>query len=220
MKYLKLVTLTTALVLSTSVNAAIISVDWQSAGDNLITKDTNNGLEWLDLTATSSRSYNDISSKLGADQEFDGWRYATTTEISGFFDSFGGDSNFYNGWSTQNNGLFDVIAPYWGDLMCEEIGCVQPGDGASSFITSESDPVYGTAWQRYGYLYDNVYDLLSATEDRVDLDSGPVSVDEAGNYRFGSALVRASVVPVPAAVWLFGSGLIGLIGVARRKAKI
>lgn len=30
-------------------------------------------------------------------------------------------------------------------------------------------------------------------------------------------VVGASVVPVPAAVWLFGSGLIGLIGVARRK---
>ena len=30
----------------------------------------------------------------------------------------------------------------------------------------------------------------------------------------------ASVVPVPAAVWLFGSGLIGLIGLARRKASI
>ncbi len=28
----------------------------------------------------------------------------------------------------------------------------------------------------------------------------------------------ASPVPVPAAVWLFGSGLIGLIGIARRKA--
>ncbi|MCP4042838.1 MAG: VPLPA-CTERM sorting domain-containing protein, partial [Gammaproteobacteria bacterium] len=26
-----------------------------------------------------------------------------------------------------------------------------------------------------------------------------------------------SAVPVPAAVWLFGSGLIGLLGVARRK---
>ena len=26
-----------------------------------------------------------------------------------------------------------------------------------------------------------------------------------------------TVVPVPAAVWLFGSGLIGLIGIARRK---
>jgi hypothetical protein len=28
----------------------------------------------------------------------------------------------------------------------------------------------------------------------------------------------AAVVPVPAAVWLFGSGLLGLVGVARRKA--
>ena len=28
---------------------------------------------------------------------------------------------------------------------------------------------------------------------------------------------RTSVIPVPAAVWLFGSGFIGLIGVARRK---
>ena len=29
----------------------------------------------------------------------------------------------------------------------------------------------------------------------------------------------ASVVPVPAAVWLFGSGLLGLVGVARRKSR-
>ena len=32
-----------------------------------------------------------------------------------------------------------------------------------------------------------------------------------------SAWVGAGVIPVPAAVWLFGSGLIGLVGVARRK---
>lgn len=33
----------------------------------------------------------------------------------------------------------------------------------------------------------------------------------------GSDWVGASPVPVPAAVWLFGSGLLGLVGVARRK---
>jgi hypothetical protein len=32
-----------------------------------------------------------------------------------------------------------------------------------------------------------------------------------------SGNVGGAVVPVPAAVWLFGSGLIGLVGVARRK---
>lgn len=30
-------------------------------------------------------------------------------------------------------------------------------------------------------------------------------------------LTLAAAVPVPAAVWLFGSGLLGLIGIARRK---
>ena len=30
-------------------------------------------------------------------------------------------------------------------------------------------------------------------------------------------LTAASVVPVPASVWLFGSGLLGLVGIARRK---
>jgi len=38
------------------------------------------------------------------------------------------------------------------------------------------------------------------------------------NYRLDDMVY--SPVPVPAAVWLFGSGLIGLIGVARRKARV
>jgi hypothetical protein len=32
-----------------------------------------------------------------------------------------------------------------------------------------------------------------------------------------SMTVESAVVPIPAAVWLFGSGLVGLVGVARRK---
>ena len=41
---------------------------------------------------------------------------------------------------------------------------------------------------------------------------GDIREGEAGAY------LSVSAVPVPAAVWLFGSGLVGLIGVARRKA--
>jgi len=37
------------------------------------------------------------------------------------------------------------------------------------------------------------------------------------NFISGSISPVVSTVPIPAAVWLFGSGLLGLVGVARRK---
>ena len=42
--------------------------------------------------------------------------------------------------------------------------------------------------------------------------------DSFDNCEFYISKIEFSVVPVPAAAWLFGSGLLGLIGVARRKA--
>jgi len=41
--------------------------------------------------------------------------------------------------------------------------------------------------------------------------------DNSGYAQFRVDAVSVSAVPVPAAVWLFGSGLLGLVGVARRK---
>jgi hypothetical protein len=43
---------------------------------------------------------------------------------------------------------------------------------------------------------------------------GTVSLDTNGNLTFAA---NASAVPLPAAVWLFGSGLMGLVGVSRRR---
>ena len=47
----------------------------------------------------------------------------------------------------------------------------------------------------------------------TDPDSGP-------SFYLSSTLgISLSPIPVPAAIWLFGSGLVGLIGFSRRKAK-
>lgn len=48
--------------------------------------------------------------------------------------------------------------------------------------------------------------------------SGSSAVPSGGAYTI-QLYAEASPVPVPAAVWLLGSGLIGLVGVARRKEK-
>lgn len=49
-------------------------------------------------------------------------------------------------------------------------------------------------------------------------ESTVVDWDFSGNVTGSSYSMTVTAVPVPAAVWLFGSGLLGLIGVARRKA--
>lgn len=58
--------------------------------------------------------------------------------------------------------------------------------------------------------------------NRDDAISVTFSVEAGKNYFFGAeasvgGYTGVSAVPVPAAVWLFGSGLLGLLGVARSK---
>lgn len=62
---------------------------------------------------------------------------------------------------------------------------------------------------------------LGAT-DVADLGGLPVSTTFGGKFHIDAATgtvayVGVSAVPVPAAVWLFGSGLVGLVGISRRK---
>jgi len=52
--------------------------------------------------------------------------------------------------------------------------------------------------------------------ERVDISSNPLRFTEV-RAKIDSITVSAAVVPVPAAVWLFGSGMLGLFGVLRRR---
>ncbi len=71
-----------------------------------------------------------------------------------------------------------------------------------------------------GTSYESEVELITKTfvEDALDL-----GVNGLVDLSLGRAVVdthiysTASVVPVPAAVWLFGSGLVGLIGYSKRK---
>lgn len=56
----------------------------------------------------------------------------------------------------------------------------------------------------------------------VTLQLGATTGGASGSFAdvfYDNVTIDVTAVPVPAAVWLFGSGLIGLVGVARRKLK-
>jgi len=80
---------------------------------------------------------------------------------------------------------------------------VAPGIGDSNFGG-------GTSEDRFFGVIDPLG--ISAIHIFNSVMSGGGSGIEVDHLQYGGALV-----PVPAAVWLFGSGLLGLIGIARRK---
>ena len=77
------------------------------------------------------------------------------------------------------------------------INCSSPGTltSAQAFSGITTTPIY-----------------VNAAAQNTSFASGSSSVDGV------TALFSTTVVPVPAAAWLFGSGLFGLLGIARRKA--
>ena len=72
---------------------------------------------------------------------------------------------------------------------------------------------------------DSVYNLsftFAHSADNLALNFSAIGLQGILDESWGLDNVQVAVapVPIPAAVWLFGSGLLGLIGVARRRKKI
>jgi len=72
-------------------------------------------------------------------------------------------------------------------------------------------------WSSTPYIDPDVPDLVYAFYTGTGAQSYSFKWQERRTWAVHDGDVGAAVVPVPPAIWLFGSGLIGLIGVARRK---
>ena len=72
------------LFFSAQSSAELIAVDLMSAGDQLLTRDTRTGLDWLDLTATLGLSVGDITDDAGG-WASRGFVYASTPQVQQLF---------------------------------------------------------------------------------------------------------------------------------------
>ena len=99
-------------------------------------------------------------------------------------------------------------------------GAWTPGNCDASWMGCESVTfAESTGFFSWSGVYDDAYTLwYSATVPEGDA-SGFGGVQYIVYYE-GIVLAAASEIPVPAAVWLLGSGLLTLVGVARRRGYI
>jgi hypothetical protein len=128
------------------------------------------------------------------------------------------------------------FAPFSGAI--EHTGRVQFNDSievgdftiraAADRPTDTSGFVVESTFGLEAILFDIANPIIEAFEDSLVIAANILVSPElaavlgneaAAGVDAGMALVTANstVVPVPAAVWLFGSGLLGLVGIARRK---
>lgn len=96
--------------------------------------------------------------------------------------------------------------------------------GSQSF-TDEEDTAGGVGPLMLfedGFLTEIKYDTQFGTNGGIFysfgsfFEGGDFGTSMGGDWNLGSVILPITAVPVPAAAWLFASGLLGIIGVARR----
>lgn len=230
MKMQKVIFLLASSIASLAAHAEIIDL-------GSITRDTNTGLEWLDVTETVNLSYNQVTAQMGSGGTYEGWRYATAAEFDQLVSSFGysavkkncqygvgycdtllsGDNqsieNFIrtlgdtlNLFYDSNNTAYDVSSNGAGYTF-GILGTSFSGSNITRASVADFEAVYRATQAPYSDSPDSVQTAYDVTRNK----------DYASKID-GSFLVRPSAVPVPAAAWLFGSGLLGLAGLSRKRA--
>ena len=122
----------------------------------------------------------------------------------------------------NTNAFFGVggIGPLDVDYRLDESGDVFPVTASLQFDGNPvefdfgSNPLLAGETSRWMFVGDPNNDLVTfggfgAQLLAVDMNGAQISIPFASYVTF---------IPIPAAIWLFGSGLIGLVGLARRKA--
>ena len=196
MKFVLMVTLLLlpAMFHSGNAYAGFVISDDVVFGTGSITLDTDTSLEWLDVTLSTNRTFEYVSSQFGTTGEFAGFRHATNSEIARFWLDAGipdiGSSTFANIVPAQS--LMDYI-------------------GSASFQDGIGDGRQALAIGAGGYRSD------------LDGVVGPKMIAIVGAFQWtnrsaatvGHWLVRddvsAASVPEPTSVAMWGIGVLGMM---------
>ena len=157
-----------------------------------VNPDAHSGTQVLKQFGIDAGSFQDLSASAGEEWVASAWAQ-----------SWAGDPN-------NNTGLMQLFFRDANDVnLCDPGGF----NACSQSVFDTSQPV--DTWVQ---LMTSAFAPTGTTTARIQLLLVPDANTPAGGALFwDDASLEVSAVPVPAAVWLFGSGLLGLVGVARRK---
>ena len=115
-----------------------------------------------------------------------------------------------SGWI--QNGAPDAIGLYENSSLLDSLsyeGVLSPfTEGDALTVSDNNTDIVSIA---------RILNGIDSNSNAADFQLGCITPGSSNIAGLGDCSSAVSTVPVPAAVWLFGSGLIGLVGLARRK---
>lgn len=230
--FFKKITIGLFLVLTTQIsNAAIITVDY--SGTINFDSGLSSDLQTLLPVGTSFTGSYTYDSSSAATQIYNSNDYSYTGIVSDFsiyFDSYYASLEG-TGMRFQNDTPTDTYLVAGGAYHPEASTNIDTNIVLSNYVSETINSGYHLYTMRLditdnsgnmlsdALLSQSVPDLTGTStsfmlEFKLDCCTGRTTV-------YGSidslSIASISTVPIPSAIWLFGSGLVGLIGVARRK---
>ena len=221
MKFWKLVVVTMALVLSANVKAALVSID---ADDFAVGTNIENAWAGVTLSVFGREDAEVLSTDSFDSNPFLNRNMATTgTRIIGNTPALSSVIPSGQIWDEATFGLlridFDVATDFVSiDLIYGDdgIGNLSAYDVNGNLLNSVTGQ--GDGRGESSALCPPFCDLYTpASIQRNSADIAYILAGGVGAEPVYLDNMQYNVVPVPAAVWLFGSGLLGLVGFVRRK---
>ncbi len=204
-RYLRALTLLVAFGVSGAAHmaqAAVVVANDAVFGPGSVLRDTGTNLDYLRLDKTMGYGYAGIAAELGAGGDFAGWTFASSAQML----SLGGSLGLAHG-STSLAQL--SLAAQVRDWFCPLFTCVNTST-THVYARGLVSDLHTDSIQHLAFSIGNRFNVSPPEVDFRISGYGPVSATSEEVF-----LVRA--VPLPPAVWLFGAGLLGLVGVARKR---
>ena len=182
-------------------NATLISNDCGFSGSGDCTLDTVTGFQWLDLTESTSLSFDFVSTQFGSGGQFEGYRYASEAEVFTLFANAGFTNIGATAFTPANFAPYSPFVALLGETC--PVACSPSFPDTIGFSDTFMGPnvlfpfVQIDTFQSEGRAF-------SGTADPSD-----------GNSSIGSWLIRLPTsVPEPASLLLFLVGLASLFAFA------